>query len=30
MVISDILRPNELQSWFINQHLVEMPLILDK
>ncbi len=30
MVVSDILRPNELQSWFINQHLVEMPLILDK
>lgn len=30
MVISDILRPNELQSWFIGQHLVEMPLILDK
>ncbi len=26
MVISDILRPNELQSWFIGQHLVEMPL----
>jgi starvation-inducible DNA-binding protein len=30
MAVSDILRPNELQSWFINQHLVEMPLILDK
>jgi starvation-inducible DNA-binding protein len=30
MVVSDILRPNELQSWFINQHLVEMPLILQK
>jgi starvation-inducible DNA-binding protein len=30
MVISDILRPNELQSWFIGQHLVEMPLILNK
>jgi starvation-inducible DNA-binding protein len=30
MVISDILRPNELQSWFIGQHLVEMPLILDR
>ena len=30
MVISDILRPNELQSWFIGQHLVEMPLILEK
>ncbi|MCU1253308.1 MAG: starvation/stationary phase protection protein [Edaphobacter sp.] len=30
LVVSDILRPNELQSWFIGQHLVEMPLILDK
>lgn len=30
LVISDILRPNELQSWFIGQHLVEMPLILAK
>ena len=30
MVVSDILRGNELQSWFIGQHLVEMPLILDK
>ena len=28
LVVSDILRPNELQSWFIGQHLVEMPLIL--
>jgi starvation-inducible DNA-binding protein len=30
MAVSDILRPNELQSWFIGQHLVEMPLILPK
>ena len=30
MVVSDILRGNELQSWFIGQHLVEMPLILKK
>ena len=29
LVVSDILRPNELQSWFIGQHLVEMPLILE-
>jgi starvation-inducible DNA-binding protein len=27
MVVSDILRGNELQSWFIGNHLVEMPLI---
>jgi starvation-inducible DNA-binding protein len=30
LVVSDILRPNELQSWFLSQHLVEMPLILGK
>ena len=30
LVVSNILRPNELQSWFIGQHLVEMPLILVK
>jgi starvation-inducible DNA-binding protein len=30
LVISDVLRPNELQSWFVSEHLVEMPLILDK
>jgi len=30
LAISDILRPNEVQSWFIGQHLVEMPLILNK
>ena len=30
LAISDILRPNELQSWFIGQHLVDMPLILPK
>ena len=29
MVVSDILRANELQSWFIGQHLVDMSLILD-
>jgi starvation-inducible DNA-binding protein len=28
MVVSDILRGNELQSWFIGNHLVEMPLII--
>lgn len=30
LAVSDILRPNELQSWFIRQHLVEMPLVLSK
>ena len=27
LAISDVLRTNELQAWFIMQHLVEMPLI---
>jgi starvation-inducible DNA-binding protein len=30
MVVSDVLRPNELQSWFIGQHLVDTPLVLEK
>lgn len=30
LAISDVLRPNEQQSWFLSEHLVEMPLILDK
>ena len=28
MVISDVLRTNELQAWFLYEHLVEMPLVL--
>jgi starvation-inducible DNA-binding protein len=27
MVVSDVLRTNELQAWFISEHLVEMPLV---
>ncbi len=27
LVVSDVLRANELQSWFITEHLVEMPLV---
>ncbi len=27
LVISDVLRPNELQAWFLSEHLVEMPLV---
>lgn len=27
MVVSDVLRANELQVWFISEHLVEMPLV---
>ena len=30
LAISDVLRPNEQQAWFIGQHLVEMPFILGK
>lgn len=26
LAVSDVLRPNELQAWFIGQHLVNMPL----
>jgi hypothetical protein len=25
--VSDVLRTNELQSWFISEHLVRMPLV---
>ncbi|WP_263409564.1 Dps family protein [Terriglobus tenax] len=28
LAVSDVLRPNELQSWFLSQHLVQMPLIV--
>jgi len=27
MVISDVLRRNELQVWFLSEHLVDMPLV---
>ncbi|MFZ0732374.1 MAG: DNA starvation/stationary phase protection protein [Candidatus Sulfotelmatobacter sp.] len=27
LVISDVLRANELQAWFLSEHLVEMPLV---
>jgi starvation-inducible DNA-binding protein len=27
LVISDVLRTNELQTWFLSEHLVEMPLV---
>src|SRR3984885_13791740 len=28
--VREILRPNKLQSWFIGQHLFDIPLILNK
>jgi starvation-inducible DNA-binding protein len=27
LVISDVLRTNELQQWFLNEHLVNVPLV---
>jgi starvation-inducible DNA-binding protein len=27
MVVSDVLRSNELQAWFLSEHLVETPLV---
>jgi starvation-inducible DNA-binding protein len=27
MVVSDVLRTNELQAWFVSEHLVETPLV---
>jgi starvation-inducible DNA-binding protein len=27
LVVSGVLRPNELQSWFISEHLVDAPLV---
>lgn len=30
LVVSDVLRTNELQVWFLSEHLVEMPLVRAK
>jgi starvation-inducible DNA-binding protein len=27
MVVSDVLRTNELQVWFVSEHLVNEPLV---
>jgi starvation-inducible DNA-binding protein len=27
LAVSDVLRPNELQSWFLSEHLVNAPLV---
>ena len=27
LVVSDVLRPNELQAWFLAEHLVDVPLV---
>lgn len=27
LIVSEVLRRNELQSWFISEHIVEMPLV---
>jgi len=26
-VVSDVLRPSELQAWFLSEHLVNAPLV---
>src|SRR5689334_1480903 len=28
LVVSDVLRTNELQQWFLNEHLVNVPLVI--
>src|SRR5262252_4718643 len=28
LVVSDVLRTNELQQWFVNEHLVNVPLVV--
>ena len=30
LLVSNVLRVNELQVWFVSEHLVEMPLVLAK
>ena len=30
MLVSEVVRDNELQVWFISEHLVEMPLVFAK
>ena len=27
LIVSDVLRTNELQSWFLSEHLVDTPLV---
>ena len=27
LAVSDVLRPNELQAWFLSEHLVDVPLV---
>jgi starvation-inducible DNA-binding protein len=30
LLVSDVLRTNEMQVWFLSEHLVEMPLVVAK
>jgi len=30
LLVSDVLRTNELQVWFLSEHLVSMPLVIAK
>ena len=27
LILGDVLRPNELQVWFLSEHLVDVPLV---
>jgi starvation-inducible DNA-binding protein len=27
LIVSDVIRPNELQVWFVAEHVVDMPLV---
>jgi starvation-inducible DNA-binding protein len=27
LIVSDVIRPNELQYWFLSEHLVDLPLV---
>jgi starvation-inducible DNA-binding protein len=28
LVVSDVLRTNELEAWFLSEHLVQVPLVV--
>jgi len=30
LLISDVVRTNEMQVWFVSEHLVQMPLVIAK
>ena len=30
LIVSDVIRTNELQVWFISEHLVDVPLVREE